>query len=54
MIKKATLTFASKFWWLLVHYRQCLTIVDNVLTQDGASLIASMMAGYNIDFVAII
>lgn len=54
MIKKVTLTFFAKFWWLLVHYKLYLNAMDGIFTWDGSSLIAIMMARYDIDFTAII
>ncbi|KAF3614422.1 hypothetical protein FXO38_35686 [Capsicum annuum] len=50
VIKKATLTFSAKSWWLLVRYRLCPTVTENLLTLDGAVVIASIMDGYNINF----
>lgn len=54
MIKKAALNFATKFWWLLVHYKLCPIVTNNVLNQDGDALIVSMMAKYDIEFEGII
>lgn len=54
MIKKAGLTFSLKFLWLLIRYRLCLTITENVLTWDEAALTVSMIARYNINCTTII
>lgn len=54
MIKKMALNFVVKFWWLLVNYHLCSTIMENLLTWDSATCIAIIEAGYDIDFVAII
>lgn len=54
VIKKTILNFSAKFQWLVVHYRLCMTVVDNLLTWDGVALIASMMERYDINFVSII
>lgn len=53
MIKKALLTFASKFWLLLIRYRLCPTASDNLLTWEGPTFTASMMVGYDINLAAI-
>lgn len=54
MINKETLTFAAKFYWLLIRYRLFLMALDNVLSWEGSDLIDSMMVGYDIDFAAIL
>lgn len=54
VIKKATLNFTAKFWWLLVCYHLCLTSADNLLSWDSVELIESMTSSYDINFVAII
>lgn len=53
-IKKATLNFAPKFWWMVISYRLCPTAAKNLMTWDGAALITSLVAGYDIDFATII
>lgn len=52
-IKKA-LNFTSKFWWMVVHYPLCSTVVDNLISWDSVALIPGMMDGYDVDFAAII
>ena len=49
-IKKANLTFTVKFLWLLV--RHCLSpkAADNIVTWDRAVLMATMIAGFEMDF----
>lgn len=54
VIKVETLTFVAKFSWLLNRYRLCPTIVDILLTQDGATLTEKIMVEYYIYFAAII
>lgn len=54
LIKKETLNFAAKFWWLIVRYHLCLIPADNLLAWDRTTVITSMAAGYDIDFLAII
>lgn len=51
MIKKAALNFAVKFWWTVVRV---LTIMDILLTLDRASFIDSLIAGYEVNFIAVI
>lgn len=53
VIKKAALNFAVKYLCLVVYYRLFMTTADSLLTWDGAVLIVSTMAGYDIDFAAI-
>lgn len=42
------------FWWLIIKYRFFLTTSDNVLTWKGATLITSMMVGYDVNIATII
>ena len=42
LIKKVNLTFAAKFFWLLVHHRLSPTAADNILTLDRAVLVAGL------------
>uniref|UniRef100_M1DL60 Integrase core domain containing protein n=1 Tax=Solanum tuberosum TaxID=4113 RepID=M1DL60_SOLTU len=44
-IKKATLNFAVKFFWLLVRNRVSPTQADNVVIWDRAMMVATMVAG---------
>lgn len=50
-IIKASLNFASKFWWVVV----CICIwpnhMDNILMPYQLVLISSIIAGYNINFI---
>lgn len=46
--------FVAKFLWLIIRYRLFSTTSDNVLSWEGAVLIANMMAEYDIDFSAIL
>ncbi|KAG5580634.1 hypothetical protein H5410_051261 [Solanum commersonii] len=49
-IRKATLTFVAKFFWLLVCNRVSLTKADNQVTWDRAVIVAALVAGVEIDF----
>ena len=49
-IKKANLTFITKFLWLLVRHCLSPTDADNIVTWDRAVLIAAMIAGFEVDF----
>ena len=49
-IKKANLTFTTKFLWLLVCHCLSPTAADNIVTWDRAVLMASMIAGFEVDF----
>uniref|UniRef100_M1E150 Integrase core domain containing protein n=1 Tax=Solanum tuberosum TaxID=4113 RepID=M1E150_SOLTU len=49
-IRKATLNFVAKFFWLLVHNRVSPTKADNQLTWDRAVMVAALVAGVEIDF----
>uniref|UniRef100_M1DXE6 Integrase core domain containing protein n=1 Tax=Solanum tuberosum TaxID=4113 RepID=M1DXE6_SOLTU len=49
-IKKATLTFVAKFFWLLVRNRVFPTQADNVLTWDRSVMVATLVVGLEVDF----
>uniref|UniRef100_M1DYZ9 Integrase core domain containing protein n=1 Tax=Solanum tuberosum TaxID=4113 RepID=M1DYZ9_SOLTU len=49
-IKKATLTSVAKFLWLLVRNRISPTKADNALTWDRAVMVATFVAGFEINF----
>ena len=49
-IRKATLTFVAKFFWLLVQNRVSPTKADNYVTWDRAVMVAALVAGVEIDF----
>ena len=53
-IKKANLTFTTKFLWLIVHHFLSPTVADNIVTWDLAVLIAAMIAGFEVDFAWIL
>lgn len=53
-IKKGSLKFAAKVWWTLVRYRLCSISRDNILIPNCASLITSIMAGYELDVAQLI
>ncbi|KAG5596525.1 hypothetical protein H5410_037757, partial [Solanum commersonii] len=52
-IRKATLTFMAKFFWLLVRNRVSPTKADNQVTWDRAVMVAALVAGVEIDFARI-
>ena len=49
-IKKANLTFTTKFLWLLVRHCLSPTAADNIVTWDRAVLMAAMIAEFEVDF----
>uniref|UniRef100_M1D8C3 Integrase core domain containing protein n=1 Tax=Solanum tuberosum TaxID=4113 RepID=M1D8C3_SOLTU len=49
-IRKATLNFVAKFFWLLVRNRVSLTKADNQLTWDRVVMVAALVVGVEIDF----
>ncbi|KAG5610301.1 hypothetical protein H5410_021582, partial [Solanum commersonii] len=49
-IRKATLNFVAKFFWLLVRNRVSPTKVDNQVTWDRAVMVTALVAGVEIDF----
>ncbi|KAG5614513.1 hypothetical protein H5410_014337, partial [Solanum commersonii] len=49
-IRKATLTFVAKFFWLLVCNRVSPTKADNQVTWNKAVMVAALVAGVEIDF----
>uniref|UniRef100_M1DKZ6 Integrase core domain containing protein n=1 Tax=Solanum tuberosum TaxID=4113 RepID=M1DKZ6_SOLTU len=53
-IRKATLNFVAKFFWLLVRNRVSPTKADNQLTWDRAVMVAALVAGVEIDFARIL
>jgi hypothetical protein len=53
-IKKAHLSFRAKFWWLIIRSWIRPTRADNVITLERAVLLASVLAGYDIDWAQVI
>ncbi|KAG5632584.1 hypothetical protein H5410_004301 [Solanum commersonii] len=49
-IRKVTLNFVAKFFWLLVRNRVSPTKADNQVTWDRAVMVAALVAGVEIDF----
>ncbi|KAG5572191.1 hypothetical protein H5410_061957 [Solanum commersonii] len=49
-IRKATLTFVAKFFWLLVRNKVSPTKADNQVTWDRAVMVTALVAGVEIDF----
>uniref|UniRef100_M1DTH6 Integrase core domain containing protein n=1 Tax=Solanum tuberosum TaxID=4113 RepID=M1DTH6_SOLTU len=49
-IRKATLNFVAKFFWLLVRNRMSPTQADNQLTWDRVVMVVALVAGLEIDF----
>ena len=49
-IKKANLTFITKFLWLLVRHCLSPTAADNIVTWDRVVLMAAMIAGFEVYF----
>ncbi|KAF3623822.1 hypothetical protein FXO38_30575 [Capsicum annuum] len=45
-IKKGTLNFEGKVWWILAQHRLCSTVGDDVLNLVHASMVASFTVGY--------
>uniref|UniRef100_M1DV82 Putative plant transposon protein domain-containing protein n=1 Tax=Solanum tuberosum TaxID=4113 RepID=M1DV82_SOLTU len=54
VIKKATLSFTAKFFWLLVQNRLSPTQVDNVVTWDRTVMIAVILSHLEVDFACIL
>ena len=53
-IKKANLTFTTKFLWLIVCHCLSPTSADNIVTWDQAVLMAAMIAGCEVDFTCLL
>ena len=53
-IKKANLTFITKFLWLLVRHCLFPTAADNIVTLDRTVLMEAMIAGFQVDFTWLI
>uniref|UniRef100_M1DX05 Integrase core domain containing protein n=1 Tax=Solanum tuberosum TaxID=4113 RepID=M1DX05_SOLTU len=53
-IKKSTLTFVAKLFWLLVRNWVSPTQADNVLTWDCTVMVAALVAGMDINFARIL
>uniref|UniRef100_M1DJL9 Integrase core domain containing protein n=1 Tax=Solanum tuberosum TaxID=4113 RepID=M1DJL9_SOLTU len=53
-ILKATLTFVTKFFWLLVCNRVSPTKADNQVTWDRAVMVAALVEGVKIDFACML
>ncbi|KAG5586155.1 hypothetical protein H5410_046589 [Solanum commersonii] len=49
-IRKATLTFVAKFFWLLVHNKVSPTKAANHVTWDRAVMVVALVAGVEINF----
>ena len=49
-IKKANLTFTTKFLWLIVRHFLSPTTADNIVIGDRAVLMAAMITGFEVDF----
>lgn len=49
-VEKALLHFTTKSWWTIVRQHLSPTSTENMLTCDRVELIASLIAGYDIDF----
>ena len=54
LIKKANLTFAAKFIWILVRHFLSPNTADNILTWDRAVLVGAMVAGFEVDFLRLL
>lgn len=54
LIKKGNLTFAVKFFLLLVHHRLSPMFADNILTWDRTVLVAALVAGLKIDVLKLL
>ena len=50
-IKKANLSFTAQFLWLIVRHCLSPTGANNIVTWDRAVLMATMIAGFEVDFV---
>ena len=53
-IKKANLTFTTKFLWLLVRHYLSHTAADNIVTWDRAVLMEAMIAGFEVDLARLL
>ncbi|KAG5595736.1 hypothetical protein H5410_036968 [Solanum commersonii] len=53
-IRKATLNFVAKFFWLLVRNRVSPTKTDNQLTWDRVITVVALVAGVEIDFACML
>ena len=49
-IKKASLTFTTKFLWLIVRHCLSPTAANNIVTWDRADLMAAMTVRFEVDF----
>lgn len=54
VIKKGLLTLEAKIQWWMIRYYLLPTTLDNKLTYKGATLVAYLIDGYDIDFAAIL
>lgn len=54
LIAKASLTYVSKFWWLVVHSRLRPIGNDNMLQPSQAYLVACLVAKYGLNIGRII
>ena len=49
-IKKANLTFTTKFLWFIIRHCLSPTTAENIVTWDRAVLMAAMIAKFEVDF----
>lgn len=53
-IRKGSMSFVEKIWWILMHHRLSPTYGYNVLSPDKAFLVMGIMEGYEIDIAKLI
>lgn len=53
-IMKSHLSFRANFWWSIIYWRIRPIFMDNVVTLERVALLASIMAGYAINWAPII
>lgn len=49
LIAKASLSFPTKFWWMIIHSYIQLILVDNALMPEHAVLVAIILFGYDVE-----
>ena len=54
LIKKVNLTFTTKFFWMFVCHLLSPAAGDKILTWDRAVLVATLVAGFEIDFTKLL
>lgn len=54
LIVKSSVSFLTKFWWVIISSRIRPTFTDSVLTLEGVVLVDNILTGFDIDWAWLI